>query len=355
MSVDLLALLSRQSAFDPTPFPADLAALHVPFDRLTRSTTTETALHAATETNGRVALVGPMGSGKSSVLSHVFQPDRGFAPIQVSVAPEQEQTVTEPGAFAQHVVRVVSAWAAEVEMLSQSEREQLLRAVSDRRVLPSRSAGFKGGIALQLPWLARAELARELRSELKTSEAIARSAVEQLTALARMFSLIRTVELTPVLVIDDSDRWLLRGEPNTEIVSAFFGRIVRELANLEIAFTVAVHERYLTLDEYRDGTAGILNTRIDLPRLSVPEQLAQILEHRIALHIGEGSADCIFERSALRRLWEFYAADGDFSLRKTLQIAHTALSDASRAGHDLIGPELLDAALAAWPPPGRAR
>ena len=232
MSADLLALLSRESAFDPTPLPTDLAALHVPFDTLTSGHETEGALRAAAHSSGRVALVGPMGSGKSSVLAHVFQPDEGFAPIQVSVAPEHEETVTEPGAFAQHVVRVVSTWAADVEMLSEKEREQLLRAVSDRRVLPSRSAGTRGGIAVQLPWLAKAELARELRSELQTSEGIARSAAEQLAALSRMFGLIRTVELTPVLVIDDSDRWLLRGEPRPDIVAAFFGRIVRELSNL---------------------------------------------------------------------------------------------------------------------------
>lgn len=290
MSADLLALLSRESAFDPTPLPTDLAALHVPFDTLTSGHETEGALRAAAHSSGRVALVGPMGSGKSSVLAHVFQPDEGFAPIQVSVAPEHEETVTEPGAFAQHVVRVVSTWAADVEMLSEKEREQLLRAVSDRRVLPSRSAGTRGGIAVQLPWLAKAELARELRSELQTSEGIARSAAEQ---------------------------------------------------------------RYLTLDEYREGTVGILNTRIDVPRLSSRDQLARILNHRVALHAADGSGHDVFEAPALQLLWDFYAADADFSLRKTLQIAHTALSDASRAGHELIGPELVDGALAAWPPPRR--
>jgi hypothetical protein len=350
----LMALLSRESAFDPTPLPADLAALHVPFDHLTGKAETEAALHTATNGNGRIALVGPMGSGKSSVLANVFHADRGFAPIQVSVAPEQDETVTDPGAFAQHVVRVVSAWATEADMLLPAEREQLLRAISDHTVLPSRNTSLKAGIALQLPWLAKAELARELRTELRTSENSSRSAVEYLTALGRMFSLIRTVELMPVLVIDDSDRWMRRGQPRPDIIAAFFGRIVRELANLELAFTIAVHKRYLVLDEYRENTAGILNARIDLPRLTRDDQLTRILDHRILLHAREGSVAEVLDQEAMQRLWAFYTGEGELSLRKTLQIAHTALSDASRAGHDKIGPELIDAALAAWPPPQRA-
>jgi hypothetical protein len=351
VSTALLARLSREGAFDPTPLPADLAALHVPFDELLGQPETEATLAAAAVAKGRIALVGPMGSGKSSVLAHVFQAERGFAPIHVSVAPEQDSTVTDPGAFAQHVVRVVGAWAAEVEMLEPSELEELLHAVSDRRVLPSRRTTHRGRIALQLPWLARAELARELTRELKTSEELSRSAVEYLTALERMFRLIRTVELTPVLVIDDSDRWLRRGEPRPDIVAAFFGRIVRELANFALGFTVAVHERYLELDEYRESTVGILNTRIDVPSLTDGDQLVRILDHRVELHATGHSTLEVFDVAALQRLWVFYLGEADLSLRKTLQIAHTALSDALRVEQEQIGPALVEAAVAAWSPP----
>ena len=233
MSRELIIALRKEAAFDPTPLPEDLAALHVPFDRLLEGERVEQRLHDAARAVERIAVVGAMGAGKSSVLSYTLTPARGFAALPISVAPESDDTVTDPGGFAQHVVRVISTWAAEVEMLSGEQRDELLRAVADSHALPSRAKQTHAGIALQLPWLVKGEVARDIRRELEPATELARSAVEHLDALKRLARLIRAIELEPLLVIDDSDRWLRRGEPRGEIVGAFFGRVVRELAELE--------------------------------------------------------------------------------------------------------------------------
>ena len=167
---------------------------------------------------------GAMGAGKSSVLSYALTTANGFAALPISVAPESDETVTDPGAFAQHAVRVISTWAAEVEMLAGDARDELLRAVADSQVLPSRSKQSHAGIALQLPWIVKGELARDIRRELEPAIELERSAVEHLEALKRLARLIRAIKLEPLLIIDDSDRWLRRGEPRPEIVGAFFGR-----------------------------------------------------------------------------------------------------------------------------------
>jgi hypothetical protein len=162
--------------------------------------------------------------------------------------------------------------------------------------------------------------------------------------------LIRTIELQPVLIIDDSDRWLRRGEPRPDIVGAFFGRIVRELAELETSLAIAVHEHYISLDEYRDNTVGVINTRIDVPELTEEGQLTRILDHRVqVMGGGEGSAE-ILDAEGLARLWQFYADECGRSLRKTLQIAHTALSEAARAEADHVGLALIESSIAAWEP-----
>lgn len=352
MSSELIAALRREAAFDPTPLPEDLAALHVPFDELLGEARTERALQEAAEAAGRIALVGAMGAGKSSVLSYTLTPARGFAPLPISVAPESDETVTDPGRFAQHVVRVISTWAAEVELLSEAQRDELLRAVADRRVLGGRSRQTHAGISMQLPWLAKGQVARDIRRELEPTTELGRSAVEHLEALRRLTHVIRAIELEPLLLIDDSDRWLRRGTPRAEIVGAFFGRVVRELAELETGFAVAVHEGYLELAEYRESATGALNTRVDVPRLTDEGQLARILDHRVRAFTGEGSVSEILDSKALTGLWRFYGVDGEHSLRKALQIAHTALSEAALADHDHVGAALIDAAIAAWPPAG---
>ena len=124
MSGELIEALRAAAAFDATPLPEDLAALHVPFDDLLGEERTERELRKAAEASGRIALVGAMGAGKSSVLSYALTPSEGFAPLPISVAPESDETVTDPGRFAQHVVRVISTWAAEAEMLSSEQRDE---------------------------------------------------------------------------------------------------------------------------------------------------------------------------------------------------------------------------------------
>lgn len=294
-----------------------------------------------------------MGAGKSSVLAYALTTANGFAALPISVAPESDETVTDPGAFAQHAVRVISTWAAEVEMLPGDSRDELLRAVADSQVLPSRSKQTHAGIALQLPWLVKGELARDIRRELEPSIELERSAVEHLEALKRLARLIRAIELEPLLIIDDSDRWLRRGEPRPGIVGAFFGRVVRELSQLEIGFAVAVHEHYLRLPEYRDATPGVLSARIDVPKLTAAEQLNDIIDHRVRVRVfvGEGRASEILDPNALDRLWAFYASDANQSLRVTLQIAHTAVTEAALGDHDRGGAGLIEAAIAAWMPP----
>lgn len=350
MSRELIVSLRREAAFDPTPLPEDLAALHVPFDDLLGDRRVETALADAGRAAERIALVGPMGSGKSSVLSYTLTSECGFATLPISVAPESDDTVTDPGQFAQHVVRVVSVWAADLEILSAKERDGLLRAVADRRVLPSRSTQTHAGIALQLPWLAKGDLARDIRRELEPAIEADRSAIEYLEALRRLTRLVRAVELEPLLVIDDSDRWLRRGEPRAEIVGAFFERVVRELARLEIGFAVAVHETYLALPEYQRATPGVLSARIDVPRLSAPDQLERIIDHRVRAFTGSRRPEPILDQDALARLWEFYGADADNSLRTTLQILHTGVTEAAQGGHDAVRGGTIEAAIAAWLP-----
>jgi len=95
VSRELIIALRREAAFDPTPLPEDLAALHVPFDQLGDEDRVERALQEAAAAAERIALVGAMGSGKSSVLSYTLTPARGFAALPISVAPESDETVTD--------------------------------------------------------------------------------------------------------------------------------------------------------------------------------------------------------------------------------------------------------------------
>jgi ABC-type glutathione transport system ATPase component len=69
-------------AFDPMLLDSDMRDLHVPFDDLTGSETTERSLRDAVTKYERVALTGCSGAGKTSVARFSLDPapDR-IAPI----------------------------------------------------------------------------------------------------------------------------------------------------------------------------------------------------------------------------------------------------------------------------------
>lgn len=104
------------------------------------------------------------------------------------------------------------------------------------------------------------------------------------------------------------------------------------------------------MPEYRDATPGVLSARIDAPKLTAVQQLEKIIDHRVRTFGGAGSAADILDAEARDRLWTFYSEDASQSLRATLQIAHTALTEAALGEHDRVGAGLIDAAITAWLP-----
>lgn len=82
----ILERLRGEHAFDPAPDYLDLGSYHVPFDSLTGAQSFEAELSRAVRSGERVALVGPSGGGKSSVVASTFGPlEEGIAPIRVRV------------------------------------------------------------------------------------------------------------------------------------------------------------------------------------------------------------------------------------------------------------------------------
>lgn len=86
MTAELLQFLRSQNAFDHQPTYEALREVHVPFDGLSGTPKVEARLEEAGYRNGRVALIGSSGCGKSSVISYVFGPElQGVAPLVVPV------------------------------------------------------------------------------------------------------------------------------------------------------------------------------------------------------------------------------------------------------------------------------
>jgi len=312
--------------------------LHVPFDELTGSRGCEARLLAAVRSGNRVALVGPSGSGKTSVTESVLGPlVEGLAPIPVPVYVETPEIATDPAMFARHIVGLVRRWVHE-GLPRQSGRAA---GVGDRPARKTQRFSFAPS------WLgAKVELGYELR---QATEDQPTSSGELLDQARQLLRIIAANDLQPVLVLDDTDRWLnVSWQPESGTLrSAFFGRVIRVLAeDLATAAIVAVHPTYLTDPDYR-AAAGFLDTTIRMPPLPSPAAVGRVLSRRVAVALGQETdpvLDGIVDAAAIQLLFDQYRPDPDLRQR-VLQTAHLALTLAVDDGAERLHQTHMQSAL----------
>src|SRR4051794_9962840 len=202
MTSDLLLALQAANAFEAAPVLRELHELHVPFDELAQLPppvpgSWELALDAALRRRERVAVLGNSGEGKSSLMQFVLRPTvEGLFPLPVPVALADPSVVSDPVAFAAHVVGMI-------------ERHV-------RRSLPSRSGGaglvprspvshsYKWSVAPELMGV-KLEVAREVQA---VAEENPRTGAEAVTTAQLLIEVIDRAGLQGTLVLDDTDKWV---------------------------------------------------------------------------------------------------------------------------------------------------
>lgn len=348
MAIELIRRLLEVRAFNPTPIGDQVIDYYVPFDELLGDNRTEHALAQAMIGGARVAVVGPSGCGKSSLCEWVLgAPGGGFAATRIPVAIERDETVTDPQAFAQHVIRLVSSHAAESALISAEEREAILRGSGDQISRPGREVTKRAGIGLP-DWLLRGELAREVTSYMESIDQL-RSTTTIVEALEYLIGLIAHHGLQPVFVIDDSDAWLnIAGvRDRSALVNDFFGRVLRMMAELPCGLVVAVHTDYLGTPAYRQAE-GFLEQRITVPQLPDGALIAALLDRRIKTCDEAASHQEVIDESAVEALFSYYQGAGARSLRKVLQTAQTALGIADDTNGELVTSPMIESAISEW-------
>lgn len=350
MSADLLAHLRQWNAFDPHPLPATLGHLHVPFDHLYNDTRVEARLDEALGRGGRVAIIGSSGAGKSSVLAHVLlRQTHRLAPIAVPLSVSTEG-VPDPSLVADRLIQEVSEAAREVRVLSEREREatQATRAV-ERPV----TAGRDITASLKLPWLGLG-LATDLQRQTQVSVGI--SAEEKLEVVNQVLVRIAEENVEPVLIFDDTDRWLPGAgySDATQSVEAFFGRVVPWVGDLGFAVVVACHSKYFDEVAPRAHLLDALDTPIDLPLLPERAALAEVLQRRLTMacdssEFAGSRLDEAFEADAIDVLFEWYSTE-ECTVRGVVKVTHIAMIEAADAGLPRIGAASVNAAVASEQP-----
>jgi energy-coupling factor transporter ATP-binding protein EcfA2 len=296
-------------AFEPAPRRSSLHRLHVEFDDLTGISTCEAALLAAVNSGQRVALVGSSGSGKTSVTECVLGPMReGVAPMHVPVSIEDPAIATSPSDFARHLVGLVRRWVTD-GLPKDSDRASRVAANET-----SRSQRF----TVAPSWMgAKVELGYELKQAVDDDPATAGERIDQ---VRQLLDIIEGNQLQPVLVLDDTDRWLSPSWANSqEVRSGFFRKVVRVIAEeLHTAAVIAVHPDY-------QAAAGFLDARVEVPHLPDAAAIGRLLARRAQVALDRDDIDELVTADACAALFDHYSSSPNVRVA-VLQVAHLALT-----------------------------
>ena len=312
-----LETLRDRYVFESTPLYGNLGALHVPFDELTGNRRTETRLHGALRRNERSAVIGASGSGKSSVMAHVLNPlAAGIAPLVIPVAAMPAATVDSPAHLVDHVVATVARQASagvdvDAELANRTETTTTTR---------------KGSLAAGWGWI-KGDLAREVKRQTEIDRTA--TFADKNDVLRQVLEIIAADDLQPVLVFDDTDRWLT--EVSAGLVRQFLGENLRWLLEFGTGIVTAVHQSYFDVAPQAE-LLQYLDTQITIPQLTDPTAIAAIIRRRIELYAEIETPDlaAVIDPDALVAIHNTYAATG--SLRRAIHVCHTAVHEALDAG-----------------------
>lgn len=333
MSHDLLNLLRDHGAFDPAPRHAELSDMHVPFDSLFGTSGCEQALLSGLRAGNRIALLGASGAGKSSVVAYTLGPlVEGIFPIPVPVYPEPSAVAGNGTEFVAHLVRTISRMLqSSVPGLSRPARQLEQRATGPGSGLRRQrfSAGWRSaGMGPELAY----ELERAVSEPAPTAGQV-------LDQGRQILDLVAADGLVPILILDDTDRWVAATRPEIAAIRReFFLTVPRLLAeDLGAPAVIAVHPEYLQDSGYQ-AAQGFLTDAIRVPSVPSAAGVGAVLARRVELARDTETPDVseVFTDDALEVLFAHYSAWPSNLRRNILLPAHTALSLALDDGVDRI-------------------
>ncbi|MBV9197205.1 MAG: hypothetical protein JO168_23975 [Solirubrobacterales bacterium] len=340
MTVELIELIAAQGVFRPRGHFSQLAADHVPFDRLTGREGYEAAALQAVSNDEPVGVVGARGAGKSSLIAYVCGrlPDTHVA-LRVPVTGADDPTSVSV------MAAVALSQALDDLDLERYQRDALSRARADQHTEHRTPGGLRGGTlgGGPVPAQVHGELGT-LRQELASN----RLASERLAGLDRLITILVARRLQPVFVLEDTEA-AIGGADQPEVAEAFLTGPVRAfVAELESPCLIAIQTLFTGSYAYAQIAAQL--RVIEIPTLTdatAPEALPAIVNNRLEQYELAADAQAVLAPEVTEQLIGFYDETGH-SLRFTLAALQTAAEYAADMRAQRIGPGHVRAALSDW-------
>jgi hypothetical protein len=339
MSSGTIQTISARLVFQPRAKFALYASEHVSLDDLTTTTNYEArALDAVTNESICVAVIGPIGGGKSSLIASVCNslPDE-FIALRVPIAGVDDPTSTSA------MAAMTLATALHSIELESEQRGALELARADETSVASRARTFGGKLGGgPVP----AEVSAELDT-LRTQQETRALAGDRLAGLDRLVSILAAQGRQPVFVLEDTEA-AVGGSDRDDVIERFFaGPISTLMRELDASFLLAVQDNIAEHSAFRRLAPSMV--RVNLPHFEPAEAivaLTRILTRRLQLYDRSLRFEETLDGGALKLLAEYYCETG--SVRHSLAAAQGAADHAAEDGASCIVPGHIRAAVSEW-------
>lgn len=351
MSARALQELYDGKALKPAASLWELADAHIEFAALDALPAPEApVINALVEGDGIAVLVGPSGSGKSSVLAYVSKQlaqkatddGRPYLPIFLPVAGRPDHT-TNLEVFGKGVMlEVILALRTG---LGDHHRGRLERAMAESVSTQSAGAKFTTRLAAMIPGL-RGEIGFELAQDVVS--VVGKQDLDNRGGLRTLGDIVRARGFELIVVVEDTDA--LAFDETGRLARDFFSSVARPLSSeVDVGVAIAVQGPWLEGDSALAEASALVERAVTAPRMPLPgsdlharEMVEAVLERRIQRgledvgSLGANPSAALFTDAALGALGHELRATG--SMRRPLSRVRDALDRCADFGM----PEQLD-------------
>jgi hypothetical protein len=340
MSLEHVADIARLQVFAASSKFIDLAANHVPFDELTQQPGFESTALEAIAADVSVGVIGAVGTGKSSLIAHVCGalPEARVA-LRVPIVGVDDPTSVSA------VTAMTLSTALRAFEFEDYQREALERARADSTTVAPTDAGVSGGTlgGGPIPASVNVQLGT-LREQHETNKL----AGDRLSGLDRLLDILTYHEITPVLVLEDTEAAIGTRDDTNRIEGFFDGPVRALLREVQAPVLIAVQTRLAEADGFKALAPELRIIELHpFDGVGARDAVRAILQRRLDRNgLPFGLVDAVGD-DALDLLVAFYL-EMDGSLRHMLAALQTAADHAVNASSERIRAPHVQAGAQEW-------